>query len=225
MSLWAEWRWLPSDAPFLAEGTWLHGVFCSQVNYWSEGQRSTSSWWNQLGTGIYSWLFTWLWYLHLYSSWEEDEASLKLELGVLEQYSDYPAISPPAVMWCPIPDQHFTPAAAYTYYGNEAANIGVCYQAAVLLVDVPPRGDRKCEVDNTGAARPDITDKQREHVITWRKEGIQSDFSASEDGYVWDEDDDMDDLDDDDNHELYDGRKRRDLWRAIWICTNLETIS
>ena len=93
----------------------------------------------------------------MYSSWEEDKASLKLELGVLEQYNDYPAISPPAVMWCSIPDQHFTPAAAYTYYSNEAANIGVCYQAAVLLVDVPPWGDRKCEVDNTGAARLDIS--------------------------------------------------------------------
>ena len=67
---------------------------------------------------------------------EEDEASLKLELGTLEQYDDYPAIFPPAVMWCI--NKHFTSAAAYTYYGNEAANIGVCYQAAVLLVDVPP---------------------------------------------------------------------------------------
>lgn len=79
-----------------------------------------------------------------YSSWKEDEASLKLELGALYQDNEYPVISQQAVMWCSIPDKNFAPAAAYTYYGNEAADcVGVCYQAAVLLVDIPPWGDRK----------------------------------------------------------------------------------
>ena len=141
-----------------------------------------------------------------YSSWEEDEASLKLELGALGLYDDFPFISPQAVIWCSSPDQNFTPAAAYTYYGNEAADVGVCYQAAVLLVDVPPWGDRKCEIDtDTGAVKLNVSKnwkgtvkQQGERVITWRKEGIHSDFSASEDEYDWDDDDDMNDLDDED---------------------------
>ena len=132
-----------------------------------------------------------------YSSWEEDEASLRLELGALEHYDDYPVISPQAVMWCSIPDQNFTPAAAYTYYGNEAADVGVCYQAAVLLVDVPPWGDRKCEVD-TGAVKQGTDKQQGERVITWRKEGIRNDFSESEEEYEWDDDDDLYDDDNDD---------------------------
>lgn len=99
-----------------------------------------------------------------YQSWQESEASLKLELGALEQFNDFPAISPQAVMWCSIPDQKFTPAGAYTYYGNEAADVGVCYQAAVLLVDIPPWGARKCEVDNSGAMKLNIKDWQREIV-------------------------------------------------------------
>ena len=40
--------------------------------------------------------------------------------------------------------------------------------------------------------------QQGERVITWRKEGLHSDFSASEDEYDWDDDDDMNDLDDED---------------------------
>ena len=41
----------------------------------------------------------------------------------------------------------------------------MCYhdQAAVLLVDIPPWGDQKCEVDNTGVVKQD-TDKQQENV-------------------------------------------------------------
>jgi hypothetical protein len=132
-----------------------------------------------------------------YQSWEESEASLKLELGALQQDNDFPSISPQAVMWCFIPDQKITPAAAYTYYGNESADVGVCYQAAVLLVDIPLWGARKCEVDNTGTVKLNIAKKwhdeqQGERVITWRKEGIRSDFSASEDEFEWDDDDDMD---------------------------------
>ena len=135
-----------------------------------------------------------------YQSWQESEASLKLELGALEQYNDFPTISPQAVMWCSVPDQKFTPAGAYTYYGNEAADVGVCYQAAVLLVDIPPWGARKCEVGNGETMKLNIKDwqgkQQGNHIITWRKEGIHNDFSASEDEFDWDDDDDDDDMDD-----------------------------
>ena len=28
----------------------------------------------------------------------------------------------------------------YTYYGNEAANIAMCYHSATIIVELPPRG-------------------------------------------------------------------------------------
>ena len=77
---------------------------------------------------------------------------------------------------------------AYTHYGNEAADLGLCYQSAIILVELTPWGEAPrtlaSESSETGAEvdqAPPPTKKQKlsegivdsSKIYSWRKKDAQ----------------------------------------------------
>ena len=84
-----------------------------------------------------------------------------------------------AVTWCTIPTINLSqPVGAYTYYDeneDRCEGLSLCYQAAVLLVDVPcwDGGKRKGldHADSAAASKSQESSEDEGDILFWRKDG------------------------------------------------------
>lgn len=94
----------------------------------------------------------------------DQERSLEWEILDSVYHKIPKEITPGDISRCSQPNQHQNSGlfGVYTYYGNEAANLELCYQSAIILVELPAWGEAPRTLTSESDSEPNESESEPE---------------------------------------------------------------